>query len=216
MNKFKFTASLYLATVFILFTTCDSTKVVSSWGIDNPPQGSMNKVLVIGMMGNRVLKDHTEMEMVRQLNTDNVDAATSTSVFGPKGFNGLTEEQITNKLKDSDFTSVMIVSLFDKEKEKNYTPGNTYTTPRIAGYSRYYKRYIVVYDKVYTPGYYTTSTNYILNADIYAIDNDTLLYSAQTESHNPNTLQALAESFAKAISKELKVKGLIPYYSRKN
>jgi len=155
-------------------------------------------------------KDEVEQAMANQLNSSGVNAGTATSLFGPKGFRGMSEEQITNKLKGSGFTSVMIVSLVDKEKEKNYIRGTRYSAPRIVGYSRYYRRYIVVYDQIYTPGYYATNTNYVLEADIYTVnDDDQLVYSAQTRSYDPGSARALGESFARAIVDELKTKGII-------
>jgi len=196
--------------ILLLATSCSSTKVLSSWSLNPPPVGAMDKVLVLGVMQNMQQKDEVEQAMVNQLNRSEVNAGTATSLFGPKGFRGMSEEQITDKLRGSNFTSVMIVSLVDKEKEKNYVRGMRYSAPRVVGYSRYYRRYIVVYDQIYTPGYYATNTNYVLEADIYTVnDDDQLVYSAQTRSYDPRNARALGESFAKAIVDELKTKGII-------
>lgn len=148
--------------------------------------------------------------MANALSKAGVNAVTATGIFGPKGFRGFSEDQITGKLRGSNFTSVMIVSLIDKEKESNYVPGSLYYTPRIIGYSRYFRRYLVVYDRIYTPGYYTTNTNYVLQADIYTVnDEGELVYSAQTRSYDPASAVSLGESFSRAIVEELKAKGII-------
>lgn len=205
--KHLFPALLVLA---ILVTSCHSIEVLSSWSLESPPEGVLKKVMVLGIMPNRGERENIELSMVNELGKAGVIAATATSLFGPKGFKGLSEEQIGKKLIGSDFTSVMIVSLIDKEKEKDYIPGSSYTSPRIVGYSRYYRRYIVSYDRMYTPGYYRTNTNYVLEADLYTTsDEDALVYSAQTKSYDPHDSKMLADTFAKSIVNELRVKGLL-------
>ncbi|MGL5919408.1 MAG: hypothetical protein ACRCZQ_02760, partial [Bacteroidales bacterium] len=63
---------------------------------------------------------------------------------------------------------------------------------------------------MYTPGYYSTSTNYVLEADLYSVnDDDALIYSAQTKSYDPANSRDLGTSFAKSIVQEMKTRGLI-------
>lgn len=206
-------STLILIILALLATSCKSTDIISSWTPESIPSGTMKKVLILGVMTNREDRDQIEQIMASELRKEGIDANTAIGVFGPKGFKGLSEEEITEKLKGSGYTSVMIISLQDKERERTYTPGTHYTTPRIVGYSRYYRRYLIVYDSMYTPGYYRTSTNYILEADIYTInDDDELIYSAQTRSFDPGSSKSLAESFSKAIIAELKEKGIITKY----
>lgn len=204
-----FKSIILLIVLVISISACTTTKVISSWKADYIPDNVMDKVIVLGIMGNREQIDQNEQAMVQHLKNEGINAATATSVFGPKGFKGLSEDEITEKLRGSEFTSIMMLSLLDKEREKNYFPGSRYTVPRVVGYSRYYRRYLVVNDYVYTPGYYTSSTNYILEAEIYSIDDGELVYSAQTRSYDPANIHALAESFAKSIVSELNEKGII-------
>ncbi len=206
------TIKAFIAFSFILFltTSCNSTRVLSSWSLDPPPEGVMNKVLVLGVIQNMQQKNEVEYAMANELNKSGVNAETATALFGPRGFRGLIEEEITTKLRGSDFTSVMIVSLVDKEKENRYIPGRYYSVPRVVGYSRYYRRYLVVHDRIYTPGYYSTNINYVLQAEIYTVnDDDELVYSAQTRSYDPRDAKSLGEGFAKAIVEELKTKGIV-------
>lgn len=206
------TMKLFAAFTIALFSiaSCSSTEVLSSWSLSSPPADVMDKVIVLSVMQDMQQKNYIEQAMVSELNKAGVNASAATSLFGPKGFNGLSEDQVANKLKGSNFTSVMIVSLINKERESRYVPGTRYSSPRIVGYSRYYRRYLVIYDEMYTPGYYTTNTNYVLEADIYTVnDDDELVYSAQTRSYDPESVKSLAESFSKAIVEELKTKGII-------
>jgi len=204
---------LFLFVCIVVFTSCNTTKITSSWSVRNPPSDIMNKVLVVAVMVDREGKDRTEHAMVEELKKYGIDAYSALDMFGPKSFNASNEEEIATRLRGSQFTSVMIVSLVNKEKNLRYVPGSYsyYGSPYYYGSRRYYRRYWALYDQVYTPGYYTTSTNYVLEADIYTVnDDDELIYSPQTRSTDPGSAHSLAESFSKTIVTELREKGLVP------
>ena len=195
--------------VVFLTTSCNSTRVLSSWSYPSPPEHAMNKVLVLGIMPRMDDRDNIEKAMVNEFTNAGIAANTATSIFGPRGFVGMDEQQITEKLRSTGFTSVMIVSLVDREKEKRFVPGTRYVAPRF-GYSRFYRRYWMMYDMWYSPGYFRTHVNYVLGADIFTIDdNDALIYSAQTEKWDPRNSRALGESFARSIASDLRANGLI-------
>ncbi|MCD7915274.1 MAG: hypothetical protein LUG96_08485 [Tannerellaceae bacterium] len=201
--------------VFLLLVLagCNTTQVTSSWSIPNISPAVMEKVLVVGIMADREERVKTEEAMVNQLRQNGINASSAFDLFGPKGFSGTTEEEITRQLRGSDYTSVMIVSLVNKDKELTYVPGTYYARPYYSPYygaRRYYRRYWALYDNMYTPGYYTTTTDYVLEAEIYTVnDDDQLIYSAQTKTTDPANASSLAESFAKTIVSELRSKGLV-------
>ncbi len=196
--------------LILVMTGCNSTRLASSWSVSNPPADLMNKVLVVGIMADREERVKTEQAMVNELRQFGINAGSAFDMFGPRGFNGVSEEEIAERLRGSDFTSVMIVSLVDKNKELRYVPGNYYSTPYYYGSMRYYRRYWYLYDNVYTPGYYTTSTRYTLQAEIYTVnDHDELVYSAQTKTTDPRNASSLAKDFSETIVKELRSKGLV-------
>jgi hypothetical protein len=199
---------LFVIVIFIA-VSCSSTQVISSWSISNPPSNAMKKVLVVGVMANRETKDQIEQAMTAALNKDGVAANTAMSVFGPKSFKDMQESEITSTLKGSDYTSIMLVSLVNKEKQVQYVPGTYYAYP-YASYPLYYRRYWYMHDQMYTPGYYETTTNWVLEADIYTINGDELIYSTQTKSYDPENARDLSESFTQSIINELREKKMIP------
>ncbi len=202
---------LFPIVVLLILTGCSTTtQLTSSWSVKNPPSNLMNKVLVVGVLADREEREKTEDAMVNELRRYGINAGSAFEMFGPKGFAGLEEEEISRQLRGSDYTSVMIVSLINKDKEVRYVPGTYYSRPYYYGSRRYYRRYWALYDDVYTPGYYTTTTNYVLEAEIYTVnDDDELIYSAQTRTTDPNNASDLAESFSKTIVSELRTKGLV-------
>ncbi len=67
-----------------------------------------------------------------------------------------------------------------------------------------------MYNQMYTSGYYETTTNWVLEADIYTIHSDELIYSTQPRGYEPNNAGTLADEFTSAIVAELKTKRMIP------
>jgi len=211
MKKRTILLRLLFALIVFVVASCNSTRIISSWSINNPPAGAMNKVLVIGVMADREARDQIEQAMVNALNRDGIAANTAVTIFGPRRFDNLQESEIIGKLRGSEYTAVMIVSLVNKERDIRYIPGSFYMFPSPhMGISRFHRRYWFVYDQMFIPGRFETTTNWVLEADIFTISDDQLIYSAQTRSYDPNNARALAESFTRAIVAELRTKGIIP------
>ena len=211
MKKRTILLRLLFAFIVFIVASCSSTRIISSWSISNPPAGAMNKVLVIGVMADREARDQIEEAMVTALNRDGIAASTAIAIFGPRRFDNLQENEILNKLRGSEYTAVMIVSLVNKERDIRYIPGSFYMFPSShMGFSRFHRRYWFLYDQMYTPGRWEITTNWVLEADIFTINDDQLIYSAQTRSYDPNNARTLAESFTRAIVVELRTKGIIP------
>ena len=96
MKRINLMVLAALAVIF-LTTSCNSIRVMSSWSLPSQPEGAMDKVLVLGIMPLMVDRDNIERAMVDELSRAGVTASTATSVFGPRGFAGLSEQQITDK-----------------------------------------------------------------------------------------------------------------------
>lgn len=197
---------LCLLSTSLLFSSCKSTEVLSSWHAKDIPSNCMSKVLVVSIMQSVEIKDRIEAEMVRQLSMNSgVKASVASDFFGPDGLNGFTEKEIVSKLEGSGYTSVMIISLLDRDKEEVYNPGFVYGIPDFG----FYNRYTFIYDEVFTPGYYSTITNYVLMAEVYSIEKNTPIYSNHLAVYDPENKQSLASDFSKATIEDLRKQRLI-------
>jgi len=197
--------------LLLSLASCTTTRVTSSWIVNNPPANAVQKVLILSVMPDREQRDNIEQSMVAELSRNGVNAVSGTTVFGPNGFRGLTEEQTDAKLKEFNFTSVMIVSLVAKNRQTTIHPGTFYVMPRpMMGRSFYYRRFMFAHDVMFTPAFVSTSTDFILQADLFTIEPDALIYSAQTRTYDPSNARALATSFSREIVSQMRSKGLIP------
>jgi hypothetical protein len=72
----------------------------------------------------------------------------------------------------------------------------------------YYGYYGSVYGNVYDPGYYQTTTSYFIECNAYRLSDEKLVYSSQTKSVDPSSLDKFAYDFSKAIVNDLAKRGV--------
>lgn len=195
--------------ILFSFTSCTSTKVTSSWKDEKAPAGNYKKIMVLGIIKekDRTLREGLENELVSGLKAQGYDAQSALQEYGPKAFAKLSEEEIADKLKNSGYDAVLTTVLLDKTKDKNYTAGNTSYQP--AGVYRFGRYYTTVYDRVYTPGYYTVSTNFFLESNFYDTKSGDLVYSVQSKALDPSSSAVLSNDYAKMVIKDMKKKDVI-------
>ena len=168
----------------LLLAACGTnTSITNSW---NAPEAQkpLNKVMIIALMPDkdRELRQNLEQKLAESLSMEGFNTSSAYNQYGPKGFEGLKEKDVLAKLKSSGVDGVLIISLLDKEKEKNYVPGQVSYYPGVVRYNRFWGYYTTYSRRVYSPGYYNTSTKYFLETNLYNVQNNKLMYSAQSET----------------------------------
>ncbi|RFM29704.1 hypothetical protein [Deminuibacter soli] len=204
-------AGAALAVVLLLQSCSSSTKLTNSWAAQesgtNHNTPKIKKVMVLAMFNNASnmsLRTNMEKELVRDLKAYRVDAVGALQTYGPKAFDGLTENQALAKLRESGSDAVLTVRLLDKNKEKQYVPGRY--APYPYGFWGYYSYYSPM---MYQPGYYANSVQYSFESNLYGLNDSQLIYSAQSSALDPSSPQGLADDYARMIVKDLHRKGAI-------
>lgn len=199
-----------LALIVLLLAACSSTRVTSSWKADNANKLSYQKVLVLGIMANkdRSIRMNMENELAEELKSSGVNAVAASTVFSPDQLNNMTEQRALRTLRNKGYDAVMTIVLLDKNREKNYVPGNITYQPYGAYYNRFYGYYRTVYGRVYEPGYYTTNTNYFWESNLYSVGNNKMLYSVQSKSFDPSA-DNIGRDYAKQITKDMIKQGVL-------
>lgn len=194
----------------ILLSSCSPrTSIVSSWTKPDVTAVQYQKVLVIGLMGSkdRPLQEEVENSMMKALNAHGINAGSAYAEYGPKAFQGLSEQEALKKISDKGYDGTFTIALLDRRKEKKYTPPSIGFAPYpYYGFWGYYRH---VYGRIYEPGYYTVSTNFILEANFYKLGADQLVYSAQTKTSAPDSPQILATDFTNILIQDMLSKGLL-------
>ena len=190
------------ASLFLLFLmSCSSSRITHSWTAENILPKKFSKILVLGLNDETDISTREKMEnhFVGDLSELGYTAVSSLKEFGPRAFKKMDEDAALDKLKSSGFDAVITIVLLDKTKEKHYVPGRVYFSPYIIYQRRFWGYYTTIYDRVYTPGYYTTDTRYFWESNLYDLTSKELLYSVQTESFDPASSESLAHEYGKLI-----------------
>lgn len=201
---------LPIALLMLIFGGCSSSKITSSWNDKNNIQGPVkfNKIIVVGLFNdnNKSLRRQMEEQLAVQLRNEGFNAVTSVSVYGPKSFENVSEEDALKMVNDNGIDGVITIGLVDKTKEKNYVPNNNYWAP---GYYRPYAfRWGYYYRPYYVPGFnqghYETNTNYVFETNLYDLSSKKIIYSVQTESNDPSTIGTLTYDYSRSVTKDLR------------
>ena len=159
---------------------------------------------------NHSLRENMENHLTSDLIEKGFEAISSMQIFGPNSFQNENEDSVINKLKESGIDAVLTIVLLNKEKDKHYIPGRVYYSPYYIYHRRFWGYYTTIYDRVYEPGYYSESTKYFWESNLYGIENKQLLYSVQTKTFNPASTDQLAHEYGKLICNDLIKNGLEP------
>lgn len=130
--KRLFTHAAYLLSL-LLFTSCGTASLTSSWTNDTYTPQPYEKVLVLAIASKTSNRAAVEGAMVDEFKKQGINAVSSLSVF-PESQNAFSEkqskiskEELAQKLKEQNVDGLLVLSLLDKKEEQVYVEGNTYT-----------------------------------------------------------------------------------------
>jgi hypothetical protein len=110
---------------------------------------------------------------------------------------------VLTKLRDSGIDALLTTTLLHKETETFYLPAQAIADP--VGY--YEKHFLdeqnMLSDMIDGPGTYKTVTHYFWESNFYRVHDQKLLYTAQVESYEAFTNQALAHAYCRAVIKNM-------------
>ena len=216
MKKF-----LVALSVVFLASCGSSTSIVSSWRDPDTTYASesFKKVLVVALV-----KD----EETRRVTENRITA------IGPKFhssyaiLNGvnlqLTKDQKLKILKDEGYDGVVTMRLVSTEKEATYVPG-TNTSVYYGGINGYYNGgmygngiygngfgnwYGAYSTNYYDPGYYQETTYYMVETNIFSLNENKLIWTGTTKSSDLIDIGTTVQGIIETIIKEMKKDGSLP------
>lgn len=203
---------LTLAVLFLfLLPGCSSSRITSSWKADKVQPQAFKKIIVLGLIreNDRHLRESMEQHLVTDLRTLGYEATCSCDEYNPKSFENMTEEQALAKLKNSGVDAVLTIVLLDKTQERYYVPGRVQYTPYRMYYNRFWGYSRTMYGRIYQEGYYTEDTKYFWETNLYALEKNELLYSAQSQSFDPASTERMGDEYGQMITRDLVKKNVL-------
>jgi len=192
-----------------------STRITGSW-TDPELKGQVKEntsVFVASLSRNMEVRTKLENALAAEATMRNIKVVKSTEFFAPSFYEKLPARvEILEKIKQSGVDAVLTVSLINKESETRYVPGNNryYTPyPSYRWYGGLYTYYNYWYPNLWDPGYYTTDKTYFMETNLYDAANEKLLWSAQSETVNPGSIDNFVRDYPKKLVEQLVKDGLL-------
>lgn len=205
------------AFVAVLAAGCSSTFVTGSW--KNPEYtGKIQKVYIVGVAKQDTTRRIFEDELRRQLQPYGVTGVAS---YHKMPTNKETDKAaIETNAKAEGADAVMITRAVGKRTEQVVNPGRVsgydygprygrggyYPDPYYRNYGSYYSR---SYDIVYEPATVSNFEVVTLEANLYNVANEELIWSAQLETVVESGIEKLITDFVTTVTKDLKEQGLL-------
>ena len=190
---------------FLLSGCGSSSYITSSWKAANSTLKNYKKIVVVGLIRetDRSMREIMEQHIVGDLKDLGYNAVCSCDEYNPKTFEGMSEQQAVEKLRTAGVDAVLTIVLLDKMKERYYVPGRVYYSPYYVNHNHFYGYYRTMYDRIYTEGYYVDNTKYFWESNLYDMESNQLVYSAQSQSFDPASAESLGHEYGLMIVKNM-------------
>lgn len=179
-----------------------STQIVKSWHDPAPAQlDKSGKTLVIALVKDETSRRVIEDQLVKRIGAN---AVASYTFLTPELIKSADSSVLDRKLKEENYTYILLMRLADVENETSYVPGTT--TGYYGGYGRYYGYGAGFYS---TPGYYTTDKNYFVETTVYSVSPDKLLWTGTTKTVNPTKIENTVNQIADVVTEKMRKDGFL-------
>jgi hypothetical protein len=190
-----------LSILIVLFTSCATSFVTTSWKNPDAVPKKYNKILVLAIINGPESKASEAMEayLVDGLKGLGYNAVSAIGQYGNDAFCRIREEETLKQLYPYD--AVITIVLVDKLSERYYYP--------VSGSPDFFWEYYSdMYGHIHAPGYYT-ATKYYWESNLYQLNNWLLLYSAQSQTFEPPCTKSLAREYGGMILQDMAKKNVL-------
>ncbi|MCX6244951.1 MAG: hypothetical protein NTU98_09630 [Bacteroidetes bacterium] len=194
-----------------LIAGCTTTKLTWVYKAADFNPAVYKKLAVIAIVPKNEARIEIEDAVVAQLRAKGIKAVTTWSIFvfanNPEllkkaGFEGDKKaEIIRQKMAQHNIDALLTITLFDKKNEQHYSSGPTVgigVSAPAYGYP-YSTYYTYAVDLTSQPGYYETTTSYLLESNLYDIASEKLLWTGQTSTDMNYDLQNTVVGFSQVM-----------------
>ena len=201
----KFRKAIIGAAIFLVQVACSTMQTTSSWSNQQPHQVKM--VAVLGVMDHNPVCQSYENEIVTRLQREGINAIAAYRIVH-RVRTQTTVDRMVGKLYAEGVDAVMVVSVSDINRSRNYVPGFSYVRPATY-YHRFGNYYVRSYQRVHTSGYVRRSTILYLETNLCHLQSQQLLWASESKSINPGSLENASRSHAKSIVKALHKQAIV-------
>ncbi len=202
-----------LAVITCLFTSCITTELIGSLKTTEDAPKKYQKLGVVVLSPQMYNRATVEMAIAEKLRAKGIKAIATFDIFplvtkmAEVKEGGMSQDEIQQKVRqrvnDNNLDAVLIITVLDKQKETRYVEGSSFSIGApVYGYP-YYGYYGYAYSTVYSSGYYETTTKYFVESNLYDVATEKLIWTGQTKTDDPESIEKEAPKFADIIVGEI-------------
>lgn len=192
-----------------------STRITGSW-VEPSSKGQMltgKTIFIASLTRNMKVRTSLENNLEQQGPMKNVKVVKSIDFFSPDFYQKIpAEKQLISQIKNSGADMILTVSMINKESDTRYVPGSHGYAPYpyYRWYGGFYSYYNYWRPMFYEPGYYVTDRTYFMETNLYDIATNKLIWSAQSQTVNPGSIDNFVNTYPKVLVDQLVKDGLLP------
>ena len=207
MKKIIF--AIFAIMALSILVSCTSTKIVSSWKDPGTTISGdqIDKILFIALVKDESFRRVVEDKLVA---LSHGKGLASYSIVTGNNLSKTDQASITQRLKADGVDLIVIMRLVDVKEETRYVPGSSMSGyGGMPGYGGYWGGYGYAAPMYYTPGYYTTDKKYLVETNVYSVEQDKLVWSGTTSSMNPSKIETTTAEIVDAVIEKMKEEGFL-------
>lgn len=214
--KSNFLKRLVLIPMIALLVGCTSTKIIGTYKSPDL-NGPYDDIFVVGLVGDQLTDKSIEADLVDMLQKRKVNAQAIKGTITPDlDLSDAKKKEIAAELESKGFDSILTFALVSIDEQENYVPA-TYSTAAYGGYYPmnygYYGSYWGYYGyhspQVYQEGYYTSSKVFTLEAALYDLETEALVWSARSETMDPTSVNSFSIEYAETVAYQMLKDGIV-------
>ena len=195
----------YLIVLAAVVAACTTAKPIAEWRNPAYTSGPFDNILIVGISDQVTARRAFENNFVDRLGEEQIKATAAFAVMPDNA--RPTEENIKAVIEDIRFDAVLITHLVGVDEKTVYQPATYRPAPY---YNSFYGYYDHVGGYVYEPGYYRRHTYVKLETNLYDTRDESLVWSMQSETIDPSSVQKLIDAQIKIVVNRLEAQGLLP------
>ncbi|WP_298733496.1 hypothetical protein [uncultured Chitinophaga sp.] len=201
---------IILPVSLILFSCTGATRITGSWvnPETQPVKQDYHHIFIATMTKHAIARAQTENALSAELKRFNKRGLKSSDTFTPALLETLpAREELLQLIQQTGADAILTTSLLRTQSETRYVRSSVKyaPVPAYGWYRGFYAYYAHWYPMVYDTGYYVADKTYFVESNLYDARTEKLLWSAQTATVNPGSLEKfLAEYPGKVIAQMMR------------
>ena len=201
MTYLKSTIAIFLISVITI--SCSSSMIIGTWKKSENQELKYNKIAILGISHSSSYRKIFEQSIEEQMLNYGYAAEGALDFLSPNENEDNTSPEILMAFFESaKVDAILSIHLLEIDDDRRYVPGSVYFMPYYNAYS-FYDYYYDMYDYVYSPAYYAGELDVFLEANLFDFATGELLWTAQTETTDLNSVAEIANNFANVLVKDL-------------